>query len=136
MKNKDQKESSQVGSGMEWPRLPFEAALEAAKRQINVEAIEFVYRPFAMEIIANVAEMYMLADSLPVRINGERLDAWTVKQIFSRVTEDHVRHVIDSFCQIPYEIHAKKSYIRTALYNSVFELEASTANLYASTQGR
>lgn len=136
MKNKDQKKSCLVLSGTGLPRLPFEAALEVAKRQINVEAIELEYRPFAMEIIANVAEMYMLADSLPVRINGERLDAWTVKQIFSRVTEDHVRNVIASYCQVPYEIHAKKSYIRTALYNSVFELEASTANLYASTQGR
>lgn len=136
MKNKDQKESSQVWSGTGLPRLPFEAALEAAKRQINVEAIELEYRPFAMEIIANVAEMYMLADSLPVRINGEQLDAWTVKQIFSKITEDHVRNVIASYCQVPYAIRSKKSYIRTALYNSVFELEASVENLYASTQGR
>ena len=136
MKNKDQNESSQVWSGTGLPRLPFEAALEAAKRQINVEAIEIEYRPFAMELIANIAEMYMMADSLPVRINGEQLDAWTVKQIFSRITEDHVRNVIASYCRVPYKIRSKKSYIRTALYNSVFELEASTLNLYASTQGR
>lgn len=136
MKDKEQRKSCPVESGSMTPQLPFKAALEQARRQINVEAIELPFRPFAEEIVKTVAEIYMLADSLPVRIDGEQLDAWTVKQIYAQLTEDHVSAVIHNFRRIPYEIRAKKSYIRTALYNAVFEFEAGIVNLFGATSER
>lgn len=123
----DTKKASQVTSGQVRERLSFREATERAHEQIDVRYFG-ADAAFASEIVANIAEVYMLSDDAPVRIGGEQLDGYVLKEVLSQLTEEHVQLVIDNYRAVTYEIKHKKSYIRTALYNSVFELEASVTN--------
>lgn len=71
----------------------------------------------------------MLYDSAPVKIAGDTLDGYIVKQVFEEIREEHVQLVIENYQRITYIVNYKKSYIRTALYNAVFEIEAHYTNL-------
>ncbi len=71
----------------------------------------------------------MLYDSAPVKIAGDTLDGYIVKQVFKEIREEHVQLVIENYRKITYIVNYKKSYIRTALYNAVFESEAHYTNL-------
>ena len=44
-------------------------------------------------------------------------------------------HVLETYNAIPYKINSPKLYLRTALYNAVFELHNADANLFAYTGG-
>lgn len=119
----------QVSSRQVSPRLSFKEAVEKAKAQINIECFRLTDQDFAREILMNIAEIFMLWDESPVKIAGEQLDAYVVKQVFEQIREEHVQLVIDNYSKIGYIVNYKKSYIRTALYNAVFEYEAHYTNL-------
>lgn len=120
---------SQVSSRLVSSRLSYAQALEKAKEQINLDCFRETDKPFASEILANIAEVFMLWDSTPVKIAGVQIDGYILKQIFEQLHEEHVQLVIDNFHKIDYIVNYKKAYIRTALYNSVFEIEAHYDNL-------
>lgn len=82
----------------------------------------------AREIALIIAEVLLLDDEAKIRIGGNTLSAYIVKEIYQKIAHEHVELVIGSFEKIKYEIRHKKSYIRTALYNSVFEYEMSVVN--------
>lgn len=71
----------------------------------------------------------MIWDASPVKVAGEQIDGYIIKQVFAELKEEHVKLVIDNYRKIDYIVNYKKSYIRTALYNSVFEIEAHYTNL-------
>ncbi len=122
-------EESQVKSRLVSSRLSFRQALEKAESQVNLECFRPTDRDFAREIISNMAEVFMLLDATPVKIAGEQIDGYIIKQVFEQVREDHVQLVIDNFRKVDYIVNYKKAYIRTALYNAVFELEAHYSNM-------
>lgn len=119
----------QVSSRHVSSRLSFRQAIEKAKEQINIECFNLSDRAMVQEIISNIAEVYMLYDSAPVKIAGDTLDGYIVKQVFEEIREEHVQLVIENYQRITYIVNYKKSYIRTALYNAVFEFEAHYTNL-------
>lgn len=119
----------QVSSRQVSSRLSFRQAIEKAKEQINIECFNLPDRAMVQEIISNIAEVYMLYDSAPVKIAGDTLDGYIVKQVFEEIREEHVQLVIENYQRITYIVNYKKSYIRTALYNAVFEIEAHYTNL-------
>lgn len=126
---RDGESQCQVSSRQVPHRLTFKEALEKARAQINIKCFRDMDREFANEIIMNIAEVFMLWDSSPVKVAGEQIDGYIIKQVFEELREEHVQLVIDNYQKIDYIINYKKSYIRTALYNSVFEIEAHYANL-------
>lgn len=120
---------SQVKSRLVSSRLSYAQALEKAKGQIDLVYFRETDKPLAAEILANIAEVFMLWDATPVKIAGVQIDGYILKQIFEQLHEEHVQLVIDNFHKIDYIVNYKKAYIRTALYNSVFEIEAHYDNL-------
>lgn len=119
----DHVQSRLVGS-----RLSYKEALDKAAEQVNLECFNESDVSLASEILANMAEVFMLWDNAPVRIAGSQIDGFIIKQVFEQVREEHVQLVIENLKRVETIISYKKSYIRTALYNSVFEIELHYTN--------
>lgn len=115
----------------------FDETVGEVTRQLEVECLESrgYSKPQILEICMIIAEIYMRNPNGSVRIGKELLDNSIVQQVFKKLTADHVDMVMDNLSRITTVIHNKKQYIRTALYQSVFELEAHYANLFALRQG-
>ena len=75
-----------------------------------------------------MAEVYTMADGRLIRVDGEEIEAETVKAIFRRLTGAHLDKVISSIRMERNPVRKKaklnRRYFRAALYNAVFELEA------------
>lgn len=109
-------------------RLSFRDAIEAAEKQIELDAIDR-YREEAKEICFIIAEVYLMNPDYRIKVSGEMLDGYLVQQVFRELTCEHVRLVLDNFHNVTYLVMNKKAYLRAALYNSVFELNAHYSNL-------
>ncbi len=124
-KNALQNPSSQV-------RLSFEQALSQARYQIDL-TLEGAYRTAikdqAEELAMIIAEVYLMHPNAHITISGEQLDGHLVQQVFRQLTSSHVELVISNFNRTTYMVKNKKFYLRTALYNSVFELSSHYMNL-------
>lgn len=81
------------------------------------------------ELCKIITEVLMLAPDVLIRINGEQLSAELVQEIYLSLELEHLTFVQDKFESITYEIKSKKAYLRTALYNSVFEIDSHYTNL-------
>lgn len=86
----------------------------------------------ARELCAIIAEVYAMRPEAEIYIAGERLYAGLVSDVFRTLTFEHAEHVLDNYNRATYVIRNKRVYLRTSLYNSVFELAASIANDIAS----
>jgi len=84
--------------------------------------------PFYKELCLIIAEVLLLDRGSVVKINGVPIGAHLVQEVFSHIHNDHVRFVYDNFRSVSHHVFNKKAYLRTALYNAVFELEAHYAN--------
>lgn len=104
-------------------------ALSRAERQIEKHAFAECEQARVRELCFIIAEIYMMRPDCVIRISGEDLDARLVKEVFAELRHEHLRMVLDNFKGIKKVVRNKKAYFRTALYNSVFELEAHYANL-------
>lgn len=109
------------------PSVGFAETVETVRAQIEIECVGD-FRAQAEEMALIVAEVYRLPSETPMRIAGRQIRAEDVAEVYSRLTAEHIRYVIGRFNAIDHEIQNKKSYIRTALYNAVFEMEAALAN--------
>lgn len=92
--------------------------------------------PQVEEIYRIITEVMMLNQSNNIHIGGNDMPVCAVQEIFYELHAENISQVIENFNAMPYQIKNKKAYLRTALYNSFFEIEASVANLYSSTQQR
>lgn len=108
--------------------LPFFELLEYIKDQIGFYCFESGDREQAEEIAMIISEVIKLPDHASVRIGRNDLKAEMVAEIYDYVTYDHVLHVIDRYSHVTYEIKHTKTYLRTALYNAVFELKSKVKN--------
>ncbi len=113
---------SQVMSGT------FSEALQNVREQINIECFDESDKPQVCEILMMIAEVYILPPDAQMQINGQKLPAGMVKEIYAMLHEEHIREVIDKYENAEYQIKFKKTYIRTALYNEVFEHESGFVN--------
>lgn len=73
------------------------------------------------EIAMIVAEVFKLRPDADVKIAGGVVPAQTVAEVFMKLTTSNVDYVIANYKRITYTINHTKTYLRTALYNSVFE---------------
>ena len=88
--------------------------------------------PFYTELCLVVAEVLVLKPDFTLKINGGLLYAHVVQDVYSKLHNDHVRLVFQNFHNVSTRIYNKKAYLRTALYNVVFELESNYINEYNS----
>ncbi len=108
---------------------------EAVAEQIEADCFYSDEIQLINEIALIIAEVYCLPSDLLVKINGNDLTAEMVADIYRLITHEHVERVVGNLKKVPYQIKNKKTYLRTALYNSVFELEADTANFVGILNG-
>lgn len=113
-------ESGPVGS--------FPMVCEAVREQIEVEAFPDELAPMAEEIARIIAEIYMMPGNWQIRIDGQYVPAAMAQQIYNQLEHEHVAAVLYRFRDLTYEIRHVKTYMRTALYNAVFETEARVTN--------
>lgn len=106
----------------------FEDMLNKVRTQIEVECFPETQRGQAEEIVLIMAEVMKLPPHVAVRIGGTELPAELVAEVYQRITHEHVEEVMSNYTQILYEIKRVKTYLRTALYNVVFEQNARIEN--------
>jgi len=99
---------------------------------IEIDCFDKADKYFAETIANIITEVLILPDDAPVRISGYNLSAKTVALIFLDIRYEHVVGVMQRFREANYKIKHIKTYLRTALYNSFFELEAQVENFVNS----
>ena len=116
-------------------RLYFKDEIKATAERLELYAVRDCDKALAYELCAIIAEVNIMRPCFSVKIGGEVLEAGLVREVFSCLTHGHLESVIAAFDSCKYEIRNKKAYLRTALYNSVFELEAGQRNLFNYVEG-
>lgn len=115
--------------------LSFDEIAERVKEQIDYDCFSFTELMQVTEVVYIITELHTMYPQDKLRIGGELKTVSAVSDIYTRLTHEHVKYVLNNFNKIPYFIHNKKAYLRTALYNSAFELECAEKNLWSATQG-
>lgn len=116
-------------------RPSFDEELENVKEQIAIDCVPFKQILQAEELAAIIAEVLRLRPEDKLRVDGVMHPAADVQAVYKKLENEHIMHVIETYNEIPYPIKSPKMYLRTALYNAVFELNNAGANLYAATGG-
>ena len=84
--------------------------------------------PLFKELCFIISEVFLLNPESVIKVNGASLPLSLVQEVFSQLRNEHVRLVFSNFKEVSNQVYNKKAYLRTALYNSVFEIEAHFAN--------
>ena len=116
-------------------RPSFREAFRRAASQTELEACTDARAAQMRELCYIIAEVYLLDPESRITISDEVLDAYLVQEIFSNLRHEHLEMVADSFSRNTTLIKNKRAYLRTALYNSFFELESHYINLVKSDMG-
>ena len=120
----------QIGTVYMAPPSPTSAETEPGWRDVN--RLLWWQHEEKMQLVnalcMTMAEVYTMADGRLIRVDGEDIEAETVKDIFQRLTGAHLDKVISAI-RMERDPERKKAklnrrYFRAALYNAVFELEA------------
>lgn len=110
-------------------RLSFREAFRRAAIQTELSLCGNNRADQMRELCYIIAEVYIINPNSKVAISDETLDAYLVQEIFSELRYQHLELVLDNFNSKTELVKNKRAYLRTALYNSVFEYEAHYANL-------
>lgn len=110
----------------------FISTLQRVKEQIN---FTYFVRNFEKDEIRQITEFCnIIADvlTLPpeslIVIGKEQRYASAVQEVYELLDERHIETVLENFNNVAYKIKNPKTYLRTALYNSFFEIENIGAN--------
>ncbi len=87
------------------------------------------------ELCRIIAEVYCLDPELQITIDGAELPVSLVQEIYSKLDESHIDLVYEKFSQIDYGIKNKKTYLRTMLYNTAFEMAHTGENEFNAEGG-
>ena len=105
--------------------------LEEVREQINwrlLFARSETVRPLAEEVAKIITEVYLMTDDIRIQIDGEWVDAGLVREIYRQLTGDHICRVLDNYRQARTVIRRPRQYLRTCLYNVVFEAALAEEN--------
>jgi len=109
--------------------------LEAVKEQVEFNTFADPRRgfidPMYNELCMIIAEIYTLNPGTILKIGGTETEARIVQDVYGQLRNDHLRLVSENIKNQTARIYNKKSYLRTALYNVVFEIETHYTNLVA-----
>lgn len=108
--------------------------LHEVEEQCEIEAFLEKDMPRAKEACLVIAEVLLLNPKNQIRINGVLLSVGMVQEVYRTLANEHVAYVLETLSKNRYEIKNPKMYLRTALYNSVFQLENHYENEYRRTE--
>jgi hypothetical protein len=80
------------------------------------------------EIVRGAVEVLADVRTAEFAVAGRNIPAGYVKEVLLNLEYDHISHVITKFREQEHSINHKKTYIRTMLYNSYYELNLDTSN--------
>jgi len=117
----------------------FHTTLEKVKAQVEYETLgELVITSSGERIIyennqANelcriITETLLINPDTEINVNGEKKPAFIVQEVFIMLTGAHLEFVIDNFNKKRELVKNISAYLRTSLYNSVFELNSHYKN--------
>jgi len=84
--------------------------------------------PLYKELCLIISEVFVLNPETVIKVNGSDLPVRLVQEVYDHLRNDHIRLVFDNFHDVSCRVYNKKAYLRTALYNAVFELESHFVN--------
>lgn len=106
--------------------------LEKVMRQVEYQCLIDLQSnridPLYKELCLIISETLLLKSNDFIKVNGSIVRANLIKEVFSKLQNNHLRLVFDNFHSVSGRVYNKKAYLRTALYNAVFELESSCVN--------
>ena len=108
-------------------RLSFQAVLEDVKRQVEYDRFEDDCEQ-AEGICKIIAEVLKLNPEGEIKVGEERIPVSMMQEVFRELQFEHVEFALAKYGKVTSLICNKKAYIRTALYNSYFELEVHYVN--------
>jgi len=125
-----------VGGGYtEWEPSggkPLRKMLEQVMLQVEYHCFADLRRnfidPLYKELCLIIAEVLVLNPDSFIKINGSDCRIGLVQEAYSQINKDHVRLVYNNIHNVLHRIYNKKAYLRTALYNAVFEIESHYIN--------
>ncbi len=106
----------------------YRARLAELQTRIPVECFDEGDRAMVSEIHRIIAEMDILPEECDVQIDGMKLPAGVVAEVYGELTVEHVREVIRRFDEVAEQIRFRKTYLRSALYNAVLEHASGVMN--------
>ena len=106
--------------------------LEQVKHQVEYHCFaDLRFRridPFYRELCLIIADVLVLDPNVIININGSKMSALLVQEVYRQLRNDHLQLVFENFKNVTNRILNKKAYLRTALYNAVFEIESHFLN--------
>lgn len=108
--------------------------LHEVEEQCEMEAFPERDIPRAKEACLVIAEVLLLNPKNQIRVNGVLLSVGMVQEVYRTLANEHVSYVLETLSKNRHEIKNPKMYLRTALYNSVFQLENHYENEYRRTE--
>lgn len=112
-------------------RLSFKEAITKAEDQIGFGGYDRRHPCFGIlhDMCRAMAEIYMMPPHAKVRINGEELEAEMVAEVLEQVTEEMAVERAEELLDVIAGVTCLKAYLRSALYNKVFEFEVSDTKI-------
>ena len=119
--------SNVITSSSSRPVLSFGAAYSAMAEQVDLLGMLAVETSLTRcgqmrELVRIAADVYTRRYESQVVVDGDVVTYGYLQEIFKNLTYEHILYVLDRLDHYSQEIRFKKAFIRTTLYNSVFEL--------------
>ena len=109
-------------------RLSFSKLTEELEKSLGIEYINESDRALFKELCFIICEMLLKDPESVIKIDGEDISAGRVSEIYLMLERYNLECVMERYKKITYDVHRRKSYLRSALYNSVFESESGLIN--------
>lgn len=113
--------------------VEFLKVLEDVKFQVEAYAFDSEDAEMVETLCRNIATVFQLPKGQIITIGGEKKSAEQVQAVFSLLKHENIEHIITTFQEINYKVKHITTYLRTALYNSVFESSAFWENRVNTT---
>ena len=112
-------------------RLSFKEAITKAEDQIGFGGYDRRHPCYGIlhDMCRAMAEVYMMSPATKIKVNGEELEAGMVADVLEQVTEDMAVERAEELLDVIADVTCLKAYLRSALYNKVFEFEAADVKL-------
>ena len=112
-------------------RLSFKEAITKAEDQIGFHEYSRQHSCYGIlhDMCRAMAEVYMMPPRTKIRINGEELEAEMVAEVLEQVTQEMAVDRADELRETIAGVTCLKAYLRSALYNKVFEFESAEVRL-------
>lgn len=112
-------------------RLSFKEAITKAEDQIGFREYSCRHSCYGIlhDMCRAMAEVYMMSPTTKIKVNGEELEAGMVADVLEQVTTEMAEIRAEELRETIAGVTNIKAYLRSALYNKVFEFEAADVKL-------